>query len=64
MFFVLFEVLMFSAVIGNAVGLFVGNISVSYSRVLTLIPYFFLPVILLTGYFSNTGTIHAKDAHF
>ena len=55
MFSVLFEVLMFSAVIGNAIGLFVGNISVNYTRVLSIIPYFFFPLVLLAGYFSNTG---------
>jgi hypothetical protein len=55
MFSVLFEVLMFSAVIGNAIGLFVGNISVNYTRVLKIIPYFFFPLVLLAGYFSNTG---------
>lgn len=57
MFSVLFEVLLFSAVIGNAVGLFVGNISVNYTRVLKIIPYFFFPLVLLAGYFSNTGTL-------
>jgi hypothetical protein len=54
MFSVLFEVLMFSAVIGNAVGLFVGNISVNYARVLAIIPYFFFPLALLAGFFCNT----------
>lgn len=58
MFSVLFEVLLFSAVIGNAVGLFVGNISVNYTRVLKIIPYFFFPLVLLTGYFSNTGRFY------
>jgi len=55
MFSVLFEVLMFSAIIGNAVGMFVGNISRNYTRVLKIIPYFFLPVAILAGFFCNTG---------
>jgi ABC-type microcin C transport system permease subunit YejE len=55
MFTVVFEVLMFSSIIGNSVGMFVGLISQNYTRVLKCIPYFFLPLIILAGYFSNTG---------
>jgi hypothetical protein len=52
---VLFEVLMFASMMGNSVGLFVGNISINYNRVLKMIPYFFLPLLVFCGFFSNTG---------
>lgn len=64
MFSVLAEVLMFSSIMGNSVGMFVGNISKNYTRVLRIIPYFFLPLVILAGFFSNTGEFPLYITYF
>lgn len=45
------------ALMGNAIGMFIGNISSDHKTTVQFMPLFFVPFLILAGFIVNTGII-------
>ena len=51
------EFCLWASMIGNSVGLFVGNLAKGVQTIMQLIPIFFVPPVLLAGFIVNTSEL-------
>lgn len=62
MFWNFFAVVILTSLLGNAIGMFIGNISSDHKTTVQFMPLFFVPYLILAGFLVNTG-IHQYFAN-